>query len=157
MWRMTKRRIAGRMGIGVLVLLVLIQFVPYGHSHANPPITRAVKWDSPQTARLFAGACQDCHSNLSSWRWYDKVAPASWLVQNDIDGGRRRLNVSTWDKPQPDVQRVVEAIQSGSMPPLQYKIIHAAGRLSKQQRNTLARGFEATYRNDAPPIGHDRG
>jgi mono/diheme cytochrome c family protein len=138
--------------IGVLVLLVLIQFVPYGHSWSNPPVTQAVKWDSPETARLFAAACQDCHSNLSNWRVYDKVAPASWLVQNDIDGGRRRLNVSTWDKGQPDVQRVVEAIQSGSMPPLQYKIIHPAGRLSTQQRNALARGFEATYRKDPPPL-----
>jgi mono/diheme cytochrome c family protein len=150
---MTGRRLAGRVAIGLLVLLVLIQFVPYGHSRSNPPVTRAVKWDSPETARLFAGACQDCHSNLTNWRWYDKIAPASWLVQNDIDGGRRRMNVSTWDKRQPDVEAVVRQIRSGHMPPLQYKIAHSSGRLSQSERDALARGIEATYKSDPPGNG----
>jgi mono/diheme cytochrome c family protein len=149
---MTKRRIAVRILTGLVALLVLLQFVPYGHSRANPPVTRAVKWDSPETARLFAGACQDCHSNLSNWRWYDKVAPASWLVQNDIDGGRNHLNVSEWNKAQPDIGQIVRVIRGGGMPPLQYKIMHADGRLSTQQRNALASGFERTYRKDPPPI-----
>jgi mono/diheme cytochrome c family protein len=151
---MTKRKVFGRGAVAALSLFVLIQFIPYGHSHGNPAVTRAVKWDSPQTARLFAGACQDCHSNLSSWRWYDKIAPGSWLVQNDIQGGREHLNVSTWDTPQPDVAEVVRAIRSGSMPPLQYKIAHASGRLSKQQRDALVRGIEATYRKDPPRTSH---
>jgi mono/diheme cytochrome c family protein len=147
---MTKRRLGRRIAIGIVALLVLIQFVPYGHSHGNPPVTRAVKWDGPETARLFAGACQDCHSNLSNWRWYDKVAPASWLVQNDIDGGRRHLNFSEWDKPQPDVGEVIDAIARGSMPPLQYKIVHSAARLSQAERARLEHGIRATYAADPP-------
>ncbi|HEX6714926.1 MAG TPA: heme-binding domain-containing protein [Thermoleophilaceae bacterium] len=147
---MSKRKLVGRAAIGLLVLIALIQFVPYGHSRANPPVTRALKWDSPETARLFAGACQDCHSNLTDWRWYDKIAPASWLVQNDIQGGRDHLNVSEWNKPQPDVGEIVRAIRSGKMPPLQYKVAHAGGRLSQAQRDALARGIEAAYRRDPP-------
>lgn len=147
---MSKRKLLARVAIGLAALLVLIQFVPYGHSRANPPVTRAVRWNSPETAKLFAGACQDCHSNLSDWRWYDKIAPGSWLVQNDIQGGRERLNVSSWNQPQPDVAEVVRQIRSGSMPPLQYKIAHAGGRLSQSQRDALARGFEATYKSDPP-------
>jgi mono/diheme cytochrome c family protein len=154
---MTKRQLLGRAVIGVLALFVLIQFVPYGHSHSNPPVTQAVRWDSPQTATLFAGACQDCHSNLSNWRWYDKVAPGSWLVNNDIQGGRDHLNVSTWDKPQPDLREVLRVIRSGAMPPLQYKVAHASGRLTKSQRDALARGFAATYKKDPPRGGaYDR-
>ena len=155
---MTKRQVAGRVAIALAAVLVLIQFVPYGHSRANPPVTRAVKWSSPATAKLFAGACQDCHSNLTDWRWYDKIAPASWLVQNDVDGGRNNLDVSEWNRPQPPVSQVVRAIQSGSMPPLQYKIVHPAGRLSKAERTRLARGIEATYAADPPAaIGRPHG
>jgi mono/diheme cytochrome c family protein len=147
---MSKRKLAGRAAIGLLVLVALVQFVPYGHSRANPAVTRAVRWDRPQTARLFAGACQDCHSNLTNWRWYDKIAPASWLVQSDIQGGRQHLNVSEWNKPQPDVGEIVREIRSGQMPPLQYKVAHAGGRLSQAQRDALARGIQATYRRDPP-------
>jgi mono/diheme cytochrome c family protein len=147
----TKRRLFGRVALGAVAFLAVIQIVPYGHSRGNPPVTRAVKWDSPETAKLFAGACQDCHSNLSKWRWYDKFAPGSWLVQNDIEGGRNHLNVSEWDKPQPSVDEVVRQIRSGSMPPLQYKAAHAGGRLTQKQRDALARGIEATYQKDPPP------
>jgi mono/diheme cytochrome c family protein len=151
--RMTKRRSAARIALGVVALFVLIQFIPYGHSHANPRVTRAVKWDSPRTQQLFQGACQDCHSNLSHWRWYDKFAPGSWLVQNDIQGGRDNLNFSEWDKPQPDVGEVIAAIESGSMPPIQYKVAHAAARLSKTERARLEAGIRATYSADPPGGG----
>src|SRR3954447_16287809 len=156
---MSKQKLLTRGGFGLVALLVLIQFVPYGHSRANPPVTRAIKWNSPATEALFAGACGDCHSNLSSWRWYDKLAPGSWLVQHDIEDGRRRMNVSTWDQAQPALEEVVRAIRSGNMPPLQYKVAHASGRLSQAERDALARGLEATSRRAPPQIqrGDGRG
>lgn len=145
-----KRHHVVRAGLGLVAFFLLIQLVPYGQSRTNPPVTRAVRFDSPQTARLVAGACMDCHSNLTNWRWYDKVAPASWLVQRDIDGGRSNLNFSEWDKAQPPVSEVVAAIQGGGMPPIQYTLIHPAARLTDAQRAALIRGIEATYRKDPP-------
>jgi mono/diheme cytochrome c family protein len=141
-----------RIALGILALLVVIQFVPYGRSHANPPVKRSVRWDSPRTAALFSQACQDCHSNLTDWRWYDSIAPGSWLVQHDVDDGRRRMNVSEWNQPQPSLQEVERVILGGKMPPIQYKLVHAAGRLSQAQRRELARGMAATYKKDAPAI-----
>src|SRR5690349_12349765 len=136
-------------------LLVLIQLVPYGRSHANPSVTRAARWDSQRTKELFAAACQDCHSNLTNWRWYDSIAPGSWLVQHDVEDGRKRLNVSEWNQPQPNLQEVERVILGGGMPPIQYKLIHPGGRLSQAQRRELARGMAATYRKDAPSIRAD--
>jgi hypothetical protein len=42
------------------------------------------------------------------------------------------------------------------MPPLQYKPLHPAARLSKVDREALARGIEATYRADPPPLRQGR-
>ena len=154
---MLERHAALRIALGAVALLALIQLVPYGRSHANPPVTRSVKWDSPRTAKLFAQACQDCHSNLTDWRWYDSVAPASWLVQHDIDDGRGRMNVSEWNRGQPDIGEVIQSITSGSMPPLQYKLIHSGGRLSQAQRRELARGMSATYKKDPPRLERGQG
>jgi mono/diheme cytochrome c family protein len=146
-----------RIGLVILALFVVIQAVPYGRSHANPPVTRAVRWDNGRTKALFAQACQDCHSNLTDWRWYDSIAPGSWLVQHDVEDGRRRLDVSAWNQPQPDIREVEQAILGGGMPPIQYKLVHAGGRLSNAQRRALAHGLAATYRKDPPRVRSDGG
>ena len=39
-----------RIGIGLVALLIVLQLVPL--SRTNPPVTREVKWDSPETKAL---------------------------------------------------------------------------------------------------------
>ena len=52
------------MTIVVLVAgFLLIQLIPYGRSHTNPPVVDEPKWDTPQTRDLAKRACFDCHSN----------------------------------------------------------------------------------------------
>src|ERR1700676_3028118 len=39
-------------------------------------------WQDPTVApvvgRIMEHSCADCHSNLTHWPWYSRVAPASW-------------------------------------------------------------------------------
>ena len=145
-----------RLAYAALALLggfVLIQAVPYGRSHSNPPVTREPRWDSPQTRALAVRACFDCHSNLTKWPWYSNVAPVSWLLQRDVDGGRSQFNFSEWDKPQ-DVSAgdLADAIRGGSMPPWFYVLPHPKASLSKAEKEALIRGLAATY-SASPPIG----
>jgi heme-binding protein len=137
---------------GAAVLFVLIQAVPYGRSHTNPPVTKEPTWDSPATRALAKQACFDCHSNLTSWRWYTNVAPVSWLTQRDVAGGRASLNFSEWDKPQDGAGDAVEAARSGSMPPWFYPLMHPNANLNASERLQLAKGLAATFRL-SPPIG----
>ena len=153
---MLTRKRAVRVALGLLVVFGLIQFIPYGHAHSNPPVTKAVHWDSARTGTLVKGACADCHSNLTNWRWYSRIAPGSWLIQNDVDGGRNHMNFSRWDQPQPSVSEIVRQISGGGMPPLQYKLIHADARLSAGQKRELIAGFKRTYAKD-PPRLHNHG
>ena len=145
------RRWLLRVGIGLVLVLGLAQLVPYGRDHANPPVTREVRWDSARTRELAVGACYDCHSNLTVWPWYSNVAPVSWLVYRDVQEGREKLNFSEWDRPQGETDEVVEAVRDGSMPPLQYKPLHAGARLSDAERAELVRGLQKTLAAD-PPI-----
>ncbi len=141
-----------RVALALVLLLGLAQLVPYGRDHANPPVTREVRWDSARTRELAVGACYDCHSNLTVWPWYSNVAPVSWLVYADVRGGRETLNFSEWDQPQGEGgDEAAEAVREGSMPPLQYKPLHPAGRLSDAEREELARAIEKTIAAD-PPI-----
>jgi mono/diheme cytochrome c family protein len=140
-------------GLGLLVLFVLAQAVPYGRSHTNPPVTKEPAWDSPRTRALAARACFDCHSNETKWLWYSNVAPVSWLVQRDVDGGRSALNFSEWDKPQDaSAGDIAEAVRGGGMPPWFYTIIHRNAALSGAEKNDLIAGLNATLAK-SPPLG----
>jgi mono/diheme cytochrome c family protein len=147
---MATGRLLRWIAIAVLGAAALIQLVPYGRAHDNPPVTGEPKWDSPRTAELFSDACADCHSNLTEWRWYSSVAPSSWLVQRDVDEGREILNVSEWDKPQGEPGEAAEAVEEGSMPPWQYKLLHGEARLSDQEKQDLADGLRRTVAADPP-------
>ncbi len=141
-----------RIGVGLVVLFGLIQLVPYGRDHANPPVTKEIAWDSARTRELAVGACYDCHSNLTTWPWYSNIAPVSWLVYADVQSGREALNFTEWDRPQ-EADEIVEAVRDGSMPPFQYKPLHPAGRLSATERAELVRGLQKTLANDPPVSG----
>ena len=135
--------------IGLIVLLILIQLVPYGRAHSDPSPSQSVRFSSAATQRLFDGACADCHSDHTSWPVYSNVAPVSWLVQRDVDDGRRAMNLSEWDKGHPDLGQIQQVILGGGMPPLQYKVIHGKGRLSSAEKRQLADGFREIF-NSSP-------
>ncbi len=136
------RRILKWIGIWLVVLLLAIQFIPYGRDHSNPPGGRQIAWDSPRTQQLMTDACMDCHSNATKWPWYSHVAPVSWLVQKDVDEGRSELNLSTEAV---EVDEMIETIQDGSMPPTVYKPTHPGSWLSDEEKQDLIRGLQATF------------
>jgi hypothetical protein len=125
---------------GLLLLAVLIQFVPFGHQHTNPPVIKEPAWDSPATKDLVRRACFDCHSNETKWLWYSYVAPVSWLVARDVNGGRSHLNFSQWDKPQRHSKDVDGEVKTGDMPPWFYTPMHATARLTDAEKQALRDG-----------------
>lgn len=141
-------------GVGTVVLFGVVQAVPYGRSHSNPPVLAEPRWDSATTRALAANACFDCHSNLTTWRWYSNIAPASWLVERDVSGGRSQFNFSEWNKPQDvSIGDVTDSIRSGSMPPWFYTLLHSSAGLSAAEKSALIRGLEATFANSPPKGG----
>jgi hypothetical protein len=140
-----------------IVLFAPIQLIPYGRDHSNPPVTQEINWDSHRTRELAVGGCYDCRRNLTAWPWYSNVAPVSWLSSADVQGGRSVLNFSEWNRPQEaEASEVAEVVRDGSMPPLQYKPLHPAGRLTSAEQNELARGIVRTRAAD-PPIAGEGG
>ena len=125
----------------------LIQLVPYGKNVTNPPVVNEPKWDSAATAVLVKASCYDCHSNETHHPWYSKVAPASWLLQRDVDEGRDFLNFSEWPT-DPNVQKVklaqiTSALTEGEMPPIQYTLIHPGSKLTAEQVGQVLSSLQA--------------
>jgi hypothetical protein len=133
-----------RISLGLLGALVAIQLVPYGRDHINPPVTGEPAWDAPQTRALAKQACFDCHSNETEWPAYASIAPASWLVQRDVNEGRAVLNFSEWSRPQEEAKDASEEVLEGEMPPVAYTLVHAHARLNAADRDRLAQGLATT-------------
>lgn len=146
MWkRIHWRRVLKWAAIGFVVLLLVIQLVPYGRDHSNPVVSAEPSWDSPRTEELARAACFDCHSNETEWKWYTNIAPFSWLVQRDVDEGRAKLNFSEWDREHQDIREAGEVVNEGEMPPWYYTPLHGNARLSDGEKQELVDGFVATF------------
>lgn len=135
-----------RVLIGVLAVLVLIQFVPV--SRTNPPVESEI--NAPiKVATILSRSCYNCHSNKTVWPWYSYVAPVSWLVSNDVSGARHKLNFTTWNRYPPDeattlLREMWKEVQGGDMPPWYYRTKHAEARLSDDDKAVLHEWTQAT-------------
>jgi len=130
-----------------VVVGMAIQLVPYGRNHNNPPIISEPSWNSTATRDLAKKACFDCHSNETTWPWYSKIAPLSWVVYWDVIEGREHLNFSEWKggagkHEQPD--KIAKEVIGGEMPPPQYYLAHPEAKLGDRDKKVLIEGLAAT-------------
>lgn len=133
------------MGLSFLVgLFGVMQLIPYGRDHSNPPVIQEPAWDTPRTRELAARACFDCHSNETRWPWYAHVAPLSWVMQRHVTAGRSVMNFSEWTRPYLLANEAGGKIIRREMPPHGYKLLHEHAHLSESEKVELARGLHAT-------------
>ena len=131
--------------IAAIVLFLVIQIIPVGSGHSNPPVKAEPKWDSPKTRELVKRACFDCHSNETVWPWYSYVAPVSWLVIQDADEGRSVMNFSEWTPGMNEMKEdITREVKSGRMPPSQYTLLHPNAVLSAEEKSMFLDGIQKT-------------
>ncbi|HYP53811.1 MAG TPA: heme-binding domain-containing protein [Pyrinomonadaceae bacterium] len=129
----------------IAVLLLAAQFVRPARTNPAVSESRAVESHlsvTPQVASILERSCNDCHSNKTEWPWYSRVAPASWLVVDHVDHGRRELNFSEWSRfSREDMPHALAAVckevRSGSMPMASYTLLHRDARLTPEDVRTL--------------------
>jgi len=144
--RAIRGRFLLRAGLGLLAVAVLLQLVPYGRDHTNPPVTEDAPWPDGRARELATAACYDCHSNQTRWPPQSYVAPFSWLLTRDVEQGRDELNFSTWDEDDGEADDAAEAVADGSMPPRRYVLVHPDAALSEEERQVLVAALEAMDR-----------
>jgi hypothetical protein len=138
------KKAIGIVGLVLLTGFLLIQLIPYGHQHTNPPVQQEPAWPDTQTRDLAVRACFDCHSNETTWPWYSNIAPVSWLVAHDVEEGRQRMNFSEWNRAHNAVGEVSEVVNSGEMPPFYYAIMHPKAQLTDAEKQILVNGITSS-------------
>ena len=87
----------GRVGkwaaLAFCMAFIAIQLVPVNRT--NSPVQGDFR-GSAEVVSVLRRACYDCHSNETTWPWYSRIAPVSWVIARDVNKGRAALNFSTW-------------------------------------------------------------
>ncbi len=130
----------------VVLLLIVIQFIPYGKDHTNPAVIAEPKWDTLKTRELFMKACVDCHSHETKWPAYSNIAPISWIVYNHVIEGRKHFNVSNWGhQKKNEGEDAAEEIEEGEMPLTSYLLVHPEAQLTDDEKKMLIQGLKNTF------------
>ena len=134
---------------GLLALLVIIQ--AFRIDQTNPPVERekdliTVTQPPEEIAVMLKNACYDCHSFETSYPWYANVAPASWLLADHRNHGRKHLNFSVWGeysekKYKHKLEECIEMVEEGEMPMDSYVWFHSEASLTEAEAEKLLEWF----------------
>lgn len=130
----------------IVGLFLVMQVIPYGRTHSNPPTVVEPEWPSPRIRELTVRACFNCHSNQTEWPWYANVAPFSWVVEFDVDVARRIVNFSEWNRKYDLALYSGQSVRLGNMPPVKYRMAHPEADLSEAELRELATGLDVMLR-----------
>jgi hypothetical protein len=128
---------------GIIIIIIGIQFIPV--ERTNPEIKSEPEWYDEQTKVLAQRACFDCHSNETTWPWYSKIAPVSWLVAHDVNEGREHFNMSEYYPGADDADEAASELEAGRMPLNIYEWMHPEAKLTDEEKEILLRGLELTF------------
>lgn len=136
---MLKRILIGG-AAAVAVIFIALQFVPVS-GRANPPVEADLEAPA-EVKTILRRSCYDCHSHETRWPWYNRVAPASWLVARDVEEGRKHLNFSRWGVISSEARaeklgEIREEIDEGEMPLWFYVPLHPEAKLSDADKSLI--------------------
>ena len=142
MWPKTKK---GRiLTIALLVILAMQFYRPVVESPPVEPGNSLI--DRPEVpvevAAILKRSCYDCHSYETSWPWYSRLAPVSWLIAHDVNEAREHLDLSDWGAYSAEaglhkIEEICEEVEEGEMPLFFYLWLHPEARLDPQEVRLL--------------------
>lgn len=142
-----------KIAIAVLVLLIVIQFIPVSLNQSEDQLPSdfiALQGEAipAEISSMLKTSCYDCHSNNTSYPWYNKIAPVSWYLKKHVNNGKKHLNFSTWGdydagKKAHKIEEIVEWVSDGEMPLSTYTLMHGDAKLSDTDRTQLVDYFKS--------------
>ena len=135
-----------RLKQAVVVFVVIIAAAPFIRpTYTNPPTDPSRTIQAHVRNAVLDRSCNDCHSNgtaWTTWPWYTRVAPLSWVVAGGVNEGRKAVNFSEWAGYSPERRQILLArscddATKGKMPGRAWERVNPATRLSAQDVETI--------------------
>ena len=132
--------------IGVLIILVLIQFIRpkrnLGSALGQNDITHVIAVPD-SIMNVLKRSCFDCHSNHTIYPWYAEVNPVGLWLNHHIDEGKRELNFSEFAtyparKMDKKLDETAKQVKEHEMPLNSYTWMHKDAILTEQEIQLMA-------------------
>lgn len=137
------KHILGPALLGLCAAVLGLSFVhPWGNLRSAAAATTESFGAPGDVRQLMVRSCGDCHSDRTRWPLYSHVAPASWLVERDVNLGREHMNLSRWSlytiEERVDLlSKISTQLRLRQMPLKQYLLLHPEARLSDSERKLI--------------------
>jgi hypothetical protein len=128
--------------VGLIFLVIIFTGIQFIRPEIKyPPVTGDLS-APPEVKAIIERSCYDCHSNETNLKWFDQIAPASWLVADHVKKGRLALNFSNWDSLAPADQKgtlylSLNQILFKEMPRSDYTLLHPHAKISDNDITVL--------------------
>lgn len=141
----SKRKTFNTIIIILIAVFIIAQFFgPEENTYQQVPDTDIAKVENvpSEVMNILKTSCYDCHSNNTTYPWYDKITPVNYYLAEHIEDGKRHLNYSEWGnlsqkRKNHKMEETEEMIEKGEMPLRSYLWLHNDAKLSEAQAKTL--------------------
>ena len=104
----------------------LVSVVPF-LNETNPP---------ENVKAILETTCFDCHSNKTTYPWYNNITPVNYWLESHIKDGKKHLNFSEWSsyslkKKEHKMDELYEEVEEGEMPLTSYTWTHSDANLTQ--------------------------
>ena len=122
-----------------------IQFIPTKRNQSDivPKTDFMVVNKVPESVmKTIRTSCYDCHSNNTSYPWYNNLQPMTWYLQHHINEGKDELNFNEWDnyskrRKKSKLRSIISQIEDNEMPLDSYTLLHKEAILSNDSKTEL--------------------
>ena len=145
-------RVLKKIALGLLIILVLIQFIPGRINRNGQTLTTDIVNNyqiPPEVHSVLKKACYDCHSNNTHYPWYARVQPFRLLLDRHVRLGKEELNFSEYGayskkKQYNKLRSIAESLEEGTMPLKSYQLMHADAKLNETEKAAILKWVEDT-------------
>jgi hypothetical protein len=131
--------------IAFLIIMILLQFIRpslnKGEAFAPTDIANVVQVPD-SIMYMLQIACYDCHSNKTTYPWYNMITPVNWWLQSHVDQGKKELNFTSFaqynfQRKDQLLEAIGETVGTEVMPPESYLWMHSEAKFTAAQRRAI--------------------
>ena len=134
-----------KIALVLVIVFVAIQFIQPAHNKSGQvlPTDFTKLYAVPTSVQtILQNACNDCHSNNTSYPWYSNIQPMAWIMRRHIDNGKEKLNFSEFGsyssrRQISKLKGIANQIKDDEMPIASYKAMHKKANLTKEEKSLV--------------------